>query len=80
MILLSSIINEFEDRYLSKYETLILPGHRRAPQVMKKRGTEHALRTRAECVDDDCHNSTFIPRSCAHRNCPHCQCQPQSPC
>lgn len=73
MILLSSIISEFEARYLSRYETSILPGHRKALQVMKKCRTEHALQMRAKCVDDDCQNSTLIPHSCGHRNCPHCQ-------
>ncbi len=73
MILLSSIISEFEDRYFSKYKTAILPGHRKALQVMKRCRTVHAQKMLAKCVNDDCQHSVFVPHSCGHRNCPHCQ-------
>jgi len=73
MILLSSVIKEFEAGYLNKYKTSILPGHLKALQVMKNCRTEHARKMLAKCCNDKCSNFTYVPHSCGHRNCPHCQ-------
>jgi len=43
MILLSSIIEKFEDRFLDKYKTAILPSHRKALRDMKICRKEHAI-------------------------------------
>jgi hypothetical protein len=40
MILLSTVINTFEDKFLAKYNQSILPSHRKALQVMKTCRTE----------------------------------------
>ena len=73
MILLSTIINQFEDRFLAKYKNTVLPGHRRALQVMKHCRKEHGPHMLVQCTNHDCGRQTYIPHSCGHRNCPHCQ-------
>ncbi len=73
MILLSSIIKEFEAAYRDRYRGSILPGHFKALRVMKNCRTEHSPRMLARCSDDECDHYTYIPHSCGHRNCPHCQ-------
>lgn len=73
MILLSSIINEFEDRFIKRYKNSILPGHEKALQQMKRCRTEHGPYMLAQCTNHNCMKQQYIPHSCGHRNCPHCQ-------
>lgn len=73
MILLSTIINKFEDKFLAKYNKSILPSHRQALQVMKNCRTQKSPHMLVQCTDHDCMQYSFIPHSCGHRNCPHCQ-------
>ena len=73
MILLSAIINQFEDRFLAKYKKNILPGHRRALQAMQHCRQESGPQMLARCTNHDCGKQKYIPHSCGHRNCPHCQ-------
>jgi hypothetical protein len=71
MILLSSIIESFENGFLAQYRTSILPGHRRALAAMKACRTSLSPRMQAQCTA--CDSQIFVPHSCGHRNCPHCQ-------
>ena len=71
MMLLSSIINEFEDRFLDRYKTAILPSHKKALWAMQHCRKESNYHLLARCPD--CQKQTFIPHSCGHRSCPHCQ-------
>ena len=73
MILLSSIINKFKDRFLDKYKASILPSHKNALRAMQQCRQEHGLHMLARCSNEDCQKQTYIPHSCGHRNCPHCQ-------
>ncbi len=73
MILLSTIINQFEKRFLAKYKKSILPGHRKALHVMKQCRKEHGPHMLVQCTNHDCRRQAYIPHSCGHRNCPHCQ-------
>lgn len=73
MILLSSIINEFKNRFLTQYKNMVLPGHRKALQAMKRCRTEQGLYMLARCTGHECTKQTYIPHSCGHRSCPHCQ-------
>jgi len=73
MILLSSIINEFKDRFFEKYKTSILPSHKNALQAMQRCRQSHGPHMLARCSNDDCRKQTYIPHSCGHRSCPHCQ-------
>jgi hypothetical protein len=72
MILLSTIINRFEDRFLKTY-SYILPQHKKALQAMKICRQEHGPQMLAICTGHDCGKRRYIPHSCGHRNCPHCQ-------
>lgn len=71
MILLSSIFETFEAEYLAQYQNSILPGHRQALVAMKACRTSLSPRMLAQC--SKCESQTFVPHSCGHRNCPHCQ-------
>jgi hypothetical protein len=73
MILLSSIINEFEKRFWARYKKTGQPGHRKALFAMKQCRKEHGPHMLAKCTNHNCGEQTYIPHSCGHRNCPHCQ-------
>jgi hypothetical protein len=69
MILLSTIIKKFKGSYKTKYSPL--PSHLTAINAMKNCRTSASPHLFAQCKD--CDNHTFIPHSCGHRSCPHCQ-------
>lgn len=73
MILLSAIINAFEKAFLEKYQNVLLPSHKKALHAMKRCRSEHGLHMLATCSDPDCTERAYLPHSCGHRNCPHCQ-------
>ncbi len=73
MILLSTIINQFENQFMAKYGATALPGHRKALHAMKQCRKEHGPHMLASCTDHECGAHTYIPHSCGHRSCPHCQ-------
>jgi len=73
MILLSSIIEAFEKSFFMKYKTAILPSHKKALRAMERCRKEYGPRMLARCTNDNCRKHTFIPHSCGHRSCPHCQ-------
>ena len=73
MILLSSIINEFKDRFLDRYKNYVLPSHKKTLQAMVQCRQEHGPHMLAQCTDHNCGKQIYIPHSCGHRNCPHCQ-------
>ena len=70
MIRLSSIIQSFEAEFLSTYKAA-LPSQLKALSALKQcRSTQSPVMV-AQC--DGCEKQVFIPHSCGHRNCPHCQ-------
>ncbi len=71
MILLSSIIKTFEAQFLKQYQDSILPSHRKALAAMKGCRSSSGPLMQAQCTE--CDSQTFVPHSCGHRNCPHCQ-------
>jgi Putative transposase/Transposase zinc-binding domain len=73
MILLSSIIEKFEESFLDKYKPAILPSHKKALRAMKRCRKEYGPHMLARCTNNNCRKHTTIPHSCGHRNCPHCQ-------
>jgi len=73
MILLSSIINEFTDRFLDQYQNSVLPGHIKALKAMVQCRTEHGPHMLAQCTNHNCGRHAYVPHSCGHRSCPHCQ-------
>ncbi len=71
MILLSSIIKIFEAEFLEQYHDSILPSHRKALGAMKECRTSSSPQMLAQCPE--CDSQVFVPHSCGHRNCAHCQ-------
>ncbi|MDI1292413.1 MAG: transposase [Methylobacter sp.] len=71
MILFSSVIQTFEVEFLKHYQDSMLPSHRKALTAMKDCRTTQSPVMLAQC--EACDSQSFIPHSCGHRNCPHCQ-------
>lgn len=71
MILLSALIDQFETDFLSQYQEQVLPSQLNALAAMKICRTKHSPVMQVLCTD--CEHQVFIPHSCGHRNCPHCQ-------
>lgn len=71
MIRLSSIIEIFETELLNQYGNDLLPGQRRALAAMRQCRTALSPRMLAQCLA--CDEQRFVPHSCGHRACPHCQ-------
>ena len=70
MMLLSSIIQRFETEFLATYQQA-LPSQLKALAALKQCRTTQSPVMLAHC--DGCEKQIFIPHSCGHRNCPHCQ-------
>lgn len=71
MIRLSSLIETFEAELREQYSGSLLPSHLNALAAMKLCRTTHSPVMQAHC--EDCDHQDFIPHSCGHRHCPHCQ-------
>lgn len=71
MILLSAIIETFEAQFLAGYQDSLLPSQRQALAAMKHCRTSQSPVMLAQC--GDCSQHIYVPHSCGHRNCPHCQ-------
>jgi hypothetical protein len=71
MILLSSIIDTFEADLLERYQDSLLPSHRQALAAMKQCRTTQSPVMLAQC--EGCASQVYVPHSCGHRSCPHCQ-------
>ena len=71
MITLSSVIDQFEADFLSRFQHQILPSQLKALDAMKICRTKHSPVMQVNCTD--CEHQLFVPHSCGHRNCPHCQ-------
>jgi len=71
MILLSELINEYEQDLFHAHGHELLPSHLKALAAMKGCRTEGSLLIAAEC--EQCHHTAFFPHSCGNRHCPHCQ-------
>ena len=71
MILLSSVLKQFEADFLNTHQGQILPGQLKALSALKLCRTKFSPVMQVNCID--CDHQTFVPHSCGHRNCPHCQ-------
>ena len=71
MIRLATLIDTFEAAFLAQYQDSVLPGQRRALSAMKHCRTAMSPRMQAACIA--CDEQIFVPHSCGHRQCPHCQ-------
>jgi len=71
MIRLSALIAQFEESLLAQYGERLRPEHRQALSAMKTCRTALSPRMQAQCLA--CEERVFVPHSCGHRACPHCQ-------
>lgn len=71
MIKLSSIIKTFEADLLTQYQDRLLPSHKNALWAMKACRTSQSPKMLVSCVE--CEEQHYVPHSCGHRSCPHCQ-------
>lgn len=71
MIRLATLIDTFEAAFLAQYQDSVLPRQRHALTAMKHCRTALSPRMQAACVA--CDEQVFVPHSCGHRQCPHCQ-------
>ena len=70
-MLLSSVIKHFEAAFYQRYAGQVLPSHYKALSSMKDCRSERSYLMELQC--DDCLQKRYVPHSCGHRNCPHCQ-------
>jgi hypothetical protein len=71
MMRLSTLIEQFEAPLLAQYADQLLPEHRQALSAMKTCRNALSPRMQAHCLA--CEERMFVPHSCGHRACPHCQ-------
>ncbi len=71
MITLSSVIKTFAPQLIAKDQASLLPSHLKALCAMKDCRSSLSPHLLAAC--HDCEKQVFMPHSCGHRNCPHCQ-------
>ncbi|VAW83805.1 hypothetical protein MNBD_GAMMA18-612, partial [hydrothermal vent metagenome] len=71
MTLLSSIISTFKAALFTQYADQLLPSHYRAITAMAHCRTDRSLLMKVGC--ESCDHKYYLPHSCGHRNCPHCQ-------
>jgi len=71
MITLASVIEQFETDFLTDYKSRLHPNQISALHAMKRCRTQLSPVMQVNCADCDYHS--FVPHSCGHRNCPHCQ-------
>ncbi len=71
MILLASIIKEFAEGFSRQYNPL--PSHKQALRAMAQCRKHHSPYMIAHCTNERCRENSYVPHSCGHRNCPHCQ-------
>jgi hypothetical protein len=71
MIPFASLIERFGADYLGQYPQCARQQQRQALNAMRRCRTTLAARMLAQC--GDCGEQQFVPHSCGHRLCPHCQ-------
>jgi len=71
MIRLASIIKQFEGEFLSTYKNSLLPSQFKALHTLKQCRSDTSPLFKLSC--SDCGEYQFVPHSCGHRSCPHCQ-------
>ncbi len=71
MILLSSLIEQFEADFVNAYQGRALPSQMNALHALKICRTVSSPVMQLSCTD--CEHQIFVPHSCGHRSCPHCQ-------
>ena len=68
---MASIINQYNDAFMTKYGDAALPGHLKAINAIRSCRTPDSGELYVAC--SDCSHTEWKPLSCGHRNCPQCQ-------
>jgi hypothetical protein len=71
MIRLAQVIERFEADFLARYPHQIRSEHRRALASLKQCRSPASPKMQVQC--SDCAHQKYVPHSCGHRHCPHCQ-------
>jgi len=71
MTRLAAVIEAFEADFLAQYRHRLTSDHWRALAAMKRCRNHASPRMQLAC--SDCERQAFVPHSCGHRHCPHCQ-------
>ena len=71
MILVSSLVEKFEADFKQQYSHKLKPQHLKALNAFKYCRTSLSPLMKANC--SACQHTQYIPHSCGHRSCPHCQ-------
>jgi hypothetical protein len=71
MIRLAHIVETFEGDFLKQYGNTLLPSQLTALRAFKTCRSSMSPKMELACVE--CQAKSFLPHSCGHRNCPHCQ-------
>ena len=73
MIPIASIIKEYEEEFIQKYEKQILPSHLQTLYALKICRSQYSPKMLLKCESSNCSNKILIPHSCGNRSCPNCQ-------
>ena len=71
MIRLASIIETFEAEFLQQYGATLPASQRYALTALTHCRSAMSPKMQVEC--GDCAQQIYVPHSCGHRSCPHCQ-------
>lgn len=71
VIRLATIIKQYEQDFIERYQRHLLPSHYKALSALKTCRSEYNRKFLMKC--DKCSNKVLVPHSCGHRHCPHCQ-------
>ena len=71
MIRMATVIETFRADLIAQYRDQLLPSHHRALSAMSTCRSGLSPRMQLQC--EDCVEQRFVPHSCGHRACPHCQ-------
>ena len=71
MTRLATVIDTFEADFLAQYRHKLSPDHWRALAAIKRCRNEASPKMQLAC--SDCERKAYVPHSCGHRHCPHCQ-------
>jgi Putative transposase/Transposase zinc-binding domain len=68
---LAQVIERYADSLLASYQHRLSPQHLQALAALRRCRTPQSQHMQLQC--SSCPNQRFVPHSCGHRLCPHCQ-------
>ena len=71
MIRLAHIVETYAAEFIARYGHSVLPSQLTALNALQTCRSSMSPRMQLAC--DDCSEQSFLPHSCGHRSCPHCQ-------